>query len=111
MADPGFPRGGVANPKGGGFQPIIWPIFPKNCMKMKTFWARDGGARVPHAPLSLDPPLIVVFKQKQLSTDAVTAVVFIFNTNLTVCQSMPVSHFQTLIKSCSIDSRNDPTSV
>ena len=50
MADPGFPRGGGANPKGGGRQPIIWPIFPKNCMKMKKFWARGGGA-------SLAPPL------------------------------------------------------
>ena len=28
-----------------------------------------------------------------------------------ICQSMAVSDFQTLIKSCSIDSRNDPTSV
>ena len=41
VADPGFPRGGGANPKGGGRQPIIWPIFPKNCMKMK-FWAGGG---------------------------------------------------------------------
>ena len=49
VADPGFPRGGGANPKGGGREPIIWPIFPENCMKMKKFWAR-GGARVPHAP-------------------------------------------------------------
>ena len=36
VADPGFPRGGDAN-FGGGRQPIIWPIFPKNCMKMKKF--------------------------------------------------------------------------
>ena len=49
MVDPGFPRGGGTNPKGGGRQPIIWPIFPENCMKMKKFWA--GGARVPRAPL------------------------------------------------------------
>ena len=47
VADPGFPRGGGANPRGGR-QPIIWPIFPKNCMKMKKFWARGG---------PLDPPL------------------------------------------------------
>ena len=49
VADLGFPRGGGANPKGGR-QLIIWPIFPKNCMKMKKFWAR-GGARAPRAPL------------------------------------------------------------
>ena len=30
-------------PTPGGRQPIIWPIFPKNCMKMKKFWARSGG--------------------------------------------------------------------
>ena len=23
-----------------GCQPIIWPIFPKNCMKIKKFWSR-----------------------------------------------------------------------
>ena len=62
VADLEFPRGGGANPKwGGGCQPIIWPIFPKNCMKMKKFWAR-GGARPspppsPPPPQSLDSPL------------------------------------------------------
>ena len=54
VADPGFPRGGGANLKGGR-QPIIWPIFPENCMKMKKFWA--GGARVPRTP-PLDLPLV-----------------------------------------------------
>ena len=54
MADPGFPRGGGANPK-GGHQHIIWPIFAKNCMKMKKFWARGG---VPCAPL--DTPLDIL---------------------------------------------------
>ena len=39
VADPGFPRGRGANPKGGGHQPIIWPISPENCVKMKKFWA------------------------------------------------------------------------
>ena len=48
VADPGLPRGGGANPKGGR-QPIIWSIFPENCMKMKKFWARGGRA-------SLAPP-------------------------------------------------------
>ena len=55
MTDPGFPRGEGANPKGGGRQPIIWPIFPENCMKIKKFWA--GGARVARAP-PLDLPLL-----------------------------------------------------
>ena len=32
--DPGFPR---------GWQPIIWPIFPKNCMKIG---AKGRGARL-----------------------------------------------------------------
>ena len=40
VADPGFPRGGGANPKGRGHQPIIWPISPKNCM--------PGGGRPLH---------------------------------------------------------------
>ena len=44
VADPGFPRGGCTNPKGGR-QPTICLIFPENCMKMKKFWPRGGGAR------------------------------------------------------------------
>ena len=44
-----FPEEGALTLK-GGCQPIIWPIFPKNCMKMKKFWARRG-ARFPHTPL------------------------------------------------------------
>ena len=44
-----FPEEGALTPKGGR-QPIIWPIFPENCMKIKKFWAR-GGARIPHVPL------------------------------------------------------------
>ena len=47
VADPGFPRGEGANPKGGR-QLIIYLIFPENCMKMKKCWARGG--RVPRAP-------------------------------------------------------------
>ena len=34
MPAPGFLRGGI-NPIVGGGQPIIWPKFVKNCMKMK----------------------------------------------------------------------------
>ena len=43
------PGGGRQLP-GGGRQPIIWPIFPENCMKIKKFWARGGG-RVPCNPM------------------------------------------------------------
>ena len=32
----------------GGCRPVIWQIFPKNCMKMKKFWA--GGGRASLAP-------------------------------------------------------------
>ena len=43
-----FPEEGALTLKGGR-QPIIWPIFPKNCMKMKKFLARGGalGTRPP----------------------------------------------------------------
>ena len=54
VANPGFPRVKGAYPKGGR-QPIIWPNFPENYMKMMKFWTR-GGARVPRVP-PLDPPL------------------------------------------------------
>ena len=46
VADPGFPRGGGANSPGGR-QHIIWPNFPKNCMKLIEFGPPEGGgARV-----------------------------------------------------------------
>ena len=48
-----FPEEGALTQKGGR-QPIIWPFFPENCMKMKKFWARGGRASL--AP-PLDPPL------------------------------------------------------
>ena len=47
VADPGFPRGGGTNPKGG--QHTILPNFPKNCIKLKEFGL--GG-------VSITPPLI-----------------------------------------------------
>ena len=53
VADPGFPRGEGANPKGKS-QPIIWPIFLKTAWK---FWAR-GDAR--DARPLLDPPLVLM---------------------------------------------------
>ena len=49
-----FPEEGALTQRGGGRKPIIWPTFPKNCMKMKKFSA-GGGARPSRPPL--DPPL------------------------------------------------------
>ena len=49
VADPGFPRGGGANPQGGGASLLFGQHFPKNCMKMKEFGPRGGCA-------SLAPP-------------------------------------------------------
>ena len=37
VADPGFPRGGGANPQGGGTNLLFGKKFPENCMKMKEF--------------------------------------------------------------------------
>ena len=47
VADPGFPRGGGANP--GGRQHTILPNFPKNCMQLKEFG--PGATCVPRTPL------------------------------------------------------------
>ena len=55
VADPGFPRGGGANL-------LFGHNCPENCMKMKEFGPRGGGA-------SLAPPLdlpMVYFPQKGL---------------------------------------------
>ena len=49
MADPGFPRGGDVNSRGGGREHTILPYFPKNCMKLKEFG--PGGGGVPRARL------------------------------------------------------------
>ena len=48
--DPGFPVGGGANSTGTGRQHMISSKFPKNCMKLRTFWAVGGGLRVGGAP-------------------------------------------------------------
>ena len=48
--DPGFPRGGGANSPGGR-QHTILPYFPENCMKLKEFGPRGGGARPSRSPL------------------------------------------------------------
>ena len=55
-----FPEGGAPT-LGGGRQPIICLIFPENCMKMKKFWPRGGGARPWRPPL--DPPLRQYFNK------------------------------------------------
>ena len=49
MADPGFPRGGDANSKGGCEKLLFSRFLTKNCMKLKEFWLRGG--HVPGAPL------------------------------------------------------------
>ena len=41
VADPGFSPGGAPTPKIA----IIFHIFAENCMKMKEFGPRGGGAR------------------------------------------------------------------
>ena len=48
VADPGFPRGGGANRKGGGANLLFYPIFPKTLHENEKNW--DWG-RVPSAPL------------------------------------------------------------
>ena len=48
MADPGFPRGGGANPR--GHQHMILQNFPKYCMKLKEFGPPRRG-RASLAPL------------------------------------------------------------
>ena len=42
-ADPGFLVGGGANPPGGGAPTYNFANFAKNCMKLRTFWAVEGG--------------------------------------------------------------------
>ena len=56
VADPGFPRGGSANPPGGGANIRFWQIFRKTAWNWKKNLDPRGRACVPHAPS--DPPLI-----------------------------------------------------
>ena len=56
VADPGFPRGGGANPEGGGANLIFGQKFPENCMKMKEFGPRGGKRASLAPPPPLDPP-------------------------------------------------------
>ena len=55
-ADPGFPIGGGANPRGEGRQHTNLPDFPKNYIKIKKILVR-GGTHTGSTPL-LDPPLV-----------------------------------------------------
>ena len=48
-ADPGFPVGGGTDPIGGGQHTILSNV-PKNCMKLRKFWAVGGGGGAPGAP-------------------------------------------------------------
>ena len=42
VADPGFPRGGGAEPKVGGANLLFGQNFPENCMIMKEFGPMRG---------------------------------------------------------------------
>ena len=55
VADPGFPRRGGANPRGGGANILFDQFFPKTAWKWRKF-DPEGGARVPAPPL--DPPMV-----------------------------------------------------
>ena len=70
-ADPGFSIGGGANHPGRGHQPIILPNFPKNCMKLRTFWTVGGE---PGSP-PLDLPLVGI-PLPQLLASHLTDVIF-----------------------------------
>ena len=45
-----FPEGGARQPERGGANLLFDQFFSENCMKMKKFWSRGGGA-LPCAPL------------------------------------------------------------
>ena len=53
-ADPGFPVGGGANPPEGGANLQFCHNFPKNCMKLRKFWAVgvNAGASLLDLPLT-----------------------------------------------------------
>ena len=54
VTDPGLPRGGCTNSKGGCEKLLFSSLFPKNCMKWKNL-GHDGAH--PWRP-SLDPPML-----------------------------------------------------
>ena len=53
VADPGFPRGGSANPQDGGANLLFGQKFPKKYMKMKRIRTQRGASLAP----PLDPPM------------------------------------------------------
>ena len=54
VTDPGFPRGGGANSRGGGAPTYDFAKFPQKLHGIERIW-NPQGAHVPLAPL--DPPL------------------------------------------------------
>ena len=58
VVDPGFPRGGGANSKGGCKKLLFGQFFPKNCMKLKEL-GLGGGGHIPGAPLDLPMKRII----------------------------------------------------
>ena len=64
-------------PQRVGRQHIIWPTFPKNCVKMKKFWARGWGARPLRPPIY--PPLQPLTTLTQLITLSLSTVIFLSN--------------------------------
>ena len=69
VADPGFPRGGGANPKGGA--PTYYLAnFARKLHEKEEIWGQRGGVRPSRPPL--DPPLhwhsVKDFTQTQMQT-------------------------------------------
>ena len=60
VADPGFPRGGGANLKGGGANLLFGHFFLKTAWKWRNF-GPEGGVRPSRPPL--DPPLFGAIEQ------------------------------------------------
>ena len=58
VADPGFPRGGGANPKGRGAPAYYLANFSRKLHENEEIWGQRGG-RVPRAPLRSATAVIV----------------------------------------------------
>ena len=58
MADPGFPRGGGTNPKGGGAPTYYLANFSRKLHENEEILDQRGGARPSRPPL--DPPLLII---------------------------------------------------
>ena len=46
VANPGFPRRRTYQSKGVGANPLFWPFFPENCMKLKKKWTKKEGSHL-----------------------------------------------------------------